>query len=153
MKKKARVIQISGLRGILLVVFIGTCLCAGFVAFPSICAMHIWNYVANFVSIPLINIYQGAMLWAIIAITGFIINDREKFLVEFSASDDELNDKDMQKLMERIKLQSQAQALNSMILKSSELKTLSEIKPIEKIEKIEKVEKQQEEKESEKESV
>lgn len=150
MKKRARVIQISGLRGILLVIFIGTCLCAGFVAFPSICTMHIWNYVANFISIPLINIYQGAMLWAIIAISGFIINDKEKFLVEFSASDDELSEKDMQKLMERVKLQSQAQALNSMILKSSELKSLKEIKPAEKIEKIEK---QQEEKETEKESV
>lgn len=150
MKKRARVIQISGLRGILLVIFIGTCLCAGFVAFPSICAMHIWNYVANFISIPLINIYQGAMLWAIIAISGFIINDKEKLLVEFSASDNELNEKDMQKLMERVKLQSQAQALNSMILKSSELKSLKEIKPAEKIEKIEK---QQEEKETEKESV
>ena len=150
MKKRARVIQISGLRGILLVIFIGTCLCAGFVAFPSICAMHIWNYVANFISIPLINIYQGAMLWAIIAISGFIINDKEKLLVEFSASDNELSEKDMQKLMERVKLQSQAQALNSMILKSSELKSLKEIKPAEKIEKIEK---QQEEKETEKESV
>ena len=150
MKKRARVIQISGLRGILLVIFIGTCLCAGFVAFPSICAMHIWNYVANFISIPLINIYQGAMLWAIIAISGFIINDKEKFLVEFSASNDELSEKDMQKLMERVKLQSQAQALNSMILKSSELKSLKEINPAEKIEKIEK---QQEEKETETESV
>ena len=150
MKKRARVIQISGLRGILLVIFIGTCLCAGFVAFPSICAMHIWNYVANFISIPLINIYQGAMLWAIIAISGFIINDKEKFLVEFNASNDELSEKDMQKLMERVKLQSQAQALNSMILKSSELKSLKEINPAEKIEKIEK---QQEEKETEKESV
>ncbi len=150
MKKRARIIQISGLRGILLVIFIGTCLCAGFVAFPSICAMHIWNYVANFISIPLINIYQGAMLWAIIAISGFIINDKEKFLVEFSASNDELSEKDMQKLMERVKLQSQAQALNSMILKSSELKSLKEINPAEKIEKIEK---QQEEKETEKESV
>lgn len=150
MKKRARVIQISGLRGILLVIFIGTCLCAGFVAFPSICAMHIWNYIANFISIPLINIYQGAMLWAIIAISGFIINDKEKFLVEFSASDNELSEKDMQKLMERVKLQSQAQALNSMILKSSELKSLKEINPAEKIEKIEK---QQEEKETEKESV
>ena len=150
MKKRARVIQISGLRGILLVIFIGTCLCAGFVAFPSICAMHIWNYVANFISIPLINIYQGAMLWAIIAISGFIINDKEKLLVEFSASNDELSEKDMQKLMERVKLQSQTQALNSMILKSSELKSLKEINPAEKIEKIEK---QQEEKETEKESV
>ena len=150
MKKRARVIQISGLRGILLVIFIGTCLCAGFVAFPSICAMHIWNYVANFISIPLINIYQGAMLWAIIAISGFIINDKEKLLVEFSASNDELSEKDMQKLMERVKLQSQTQALNSMILKSSELKSLKEINPAEKIEKIEK---QQEEKETKKERV
>ena len=52
--------------------------------------------------------------------------------------------------MERVKLQTQAQALNSMILKSSELKSLKEIKPAEKIKKIEK---QQEEKETKKESV
>ena len=71
MKKRARVIQISGLRGILMAIFIGGCLIAGFVGFPAICAMKLWNYTANFAPLPLINIYQGLMLWAIVAISGF----------------------------------------------------------------------------------
>ena len=76
MKKRARVIQISGLRGILMMAFIGVCLVAGFVGFPAICAMKLWNYASNFAPLPLINFYQGLMLWAIVAISGFIINDK-----------------------------------------------------------------------------
>ena len=52
MKKRARVIQVSGLRGILMMAFIGTCLAAGFIAFPAICAMKLWNYAANFAPLP-----------------------------------------------------------------------------------------------------
>ena len=131
MKKRTRVIQISGLRGILMMVFIGTCLVAGFVAFPAICAMRLWNYAANYFVMPSINFYQGLMLWAIIAISGFIINDKKKFIVELNAQE-QLSNKDMKKLLERVKLQSQARALNSMILKSGEIKPLSEIKSVDK---------------------
>ncbi len=144
MKKRARVIQISGLRGILMAIFIGGCLAAGFVGFPAICAMKLWNYVANFAPLPLINFYQGLMLWAIVAISGFIINDKKKFIVEFQAPQ-QLSEKEMQKLMERVKIQSQAQILNSMIMKSSDLKPLNEVKN-----PIEKAELKEEEKKSEK---
>ena len=147
MKKRARIIQVSGLRGILMMLFIGVCLAAGFVAFPAICAMKLWNYASNFAPLPLINFYQGLMLWAITAITGFLINDKKKFVVELKAPH-QLSEKDMQKLMERVKVQSQAQVLNSMIMKSSEIKPLDEIKPTEKVENTEKKEEEKSEKEN-----
>lgn len=118
MRRKTRIIQISGLRGILMVLFIASCLAAGFIAFPAIVAMHLWNMAASYFAIPAINIYQGLLLWAIVAISGFIINDRKKFLVAFKAPD-RLSDEEMKKVLERVKLHSQAQALNSMILKST----------------------------------
>ena len=116
MRKNAHVIQISGIRGILMAVFVVSCLAAGFVGFPAYVAMHIWNYAAGFVSIPSISFVQGLMLWAIIAITGFIINDRKKFLVAFSPKS-QLSDEEMERIMERIRMQSNAQMINSMILK------------------------------------
>ena len=128
MKRRTRIIQISGLRGILMMLFIASCLAAGFIAFPAIVAMHLWNWAASFAAIPAINIWQGLMLWAIVAISGFIINDRKKFLVAFNAPD-RLSDDDMKKVLERVKLHSQAQAINSMILKSA--------KPVEKQDKSE----------------
>lgn len=148
MKKGPRVIQISGLRGICMVIFIGTCLAAGFIAFPAICAMKLWNYAAGYAPLPLINFYQGLMLWAIVAISGFIINDKKKFIVEFNAPE-QLSEKDMQKLLERIKIHSQAQALNSMILKSAEIKSMKDLKEVKKVENSE----NSDDKKSEKENV
>ena len=46
MKRNAKIIQISGLRGILMAIFIVTCLAAGFVVFPGFVAMNIWNHFA-----------------------------------------------------------------------------------------------------------
>ena len=120
-KRNTKVIQIAGLKGLLMVVFIGACLAAGFIAFPAICAMYIWNYAAKFVAIPLINIFQGLLLWAIVAITAFIINEKNQLIVEFKAPE-ELSEQDMKQLLDRVKMHSQAQALNSMILKSSDIK-------------------------------
>jgi len=113
MRRNMRVIQISGLRGILMVVFIATCLIAGFVAFPAIVAMNVWNWIANFIAIPVINMFQGLMLWAIIAISGFIINDRKKYLFSFSPKNT-LSDDEVQRILENVKTQSQ-------ILKKSEI--------------------------------
>ena len=87
------------------------------------------------------------MLWAITAIAGFLINDKKKFVVELKAPQ-QLSEKDMQKLMERVKVQSQAQVLNSMIMKSAEIKPLDEIKPTEKVENTEKKEEEKSEKEN-----
>ena len=138
MKRKTIIIQISGLRGLLTVIFIISCLAAGFIAFPAIVAMHIWYFAASYVAIPVINVYQGVLLWAIVAISVFILNDRKKFLVAFKAPD-RLSESEMKSLLERMKIQSQAQAINSMILKSRD------IKPIEKTDKTdEKSEKEKE---------
>ena len=111
-KNNMRVIQISGLRGILMVVFIATCLAAGFIAFPAIVAMNVWNWTANFVAIPAINFVQGLMLWAIIAISGFIINDRKKYLFSFCPKNT-LSEAEVQRILENVKTQKQ-------ILKKSE---------------------------------
>lgn len=112
-KNNMRIIQISGLRGILMVAFIATCLIAGFVAFPAIVAMHVWNWAANFVAVPAINIFQGLLLWAIVAISGFIINDRKKYLFAFSPKN-KLSDAEVQRILENVKTH------NQMLKKSEE---------------------------------
>ena len=66
MRKNAKIIQISGFRGLLLAVFIVTCLIAGFVVFPGLGAMYLWNItMASSFSLPAINIFQGILLWLI----------------------------------------------------------------------------------------
>ena len=121
MRRNAHIIQISGFRGILMAIFVVSCLAAGFIAFPAFVAMYAWNYAANYFAIPVISFLQGLMLWGIIAISGFIINDRKKYLVAFSPKS-ELSQEEIDKIMERVKLQRKAQLLNSMILKSEEMK-------------------------------
>ena len=121
MRRNAHIIQISGFRGILMAIFVVSCLAAGFIAFPAYVAMSLRNYAANFISIPVIGLLQGLMLWAIVAIIGFLINDRKKYLVAFSPKT-ELSRQEVDKIMERVKLQRNAQILNSMILKSEEMK-------------------------------
>ena len=130
MRRKTRIIQISGLRGLLFAGFVVCCLAAGFIAFPAFVAMHIWNYFGQFIGLPVINAWQGLMLWAITAISGFIINDRKKFLVALKASG-QLSEDEVKTILERVKIHSQAQAINSMILKSGD------VKPADKTEKSE----------------
>ena len=138
MRRKTRIIQISGIRGLCFALFTFSCLAAGFVAFPAIVAMYVWNCAAQLIAIPVINFWQGLMLWAIVAITVFIINDRKKFLVSFKTPD-KLTDQEVKSILERVKMQSQGQALNSMILKAGD------IKPLEKTDKAdEKSEKEKE---------
>lgn len=117
MRRNAKIIQISGLRGILTAIFIITCLAAGFVAFPGFVAMNIWNHFAGY-TVPQINIYQGIMLWAIIALTCFITG-KQQVGVSF-ASPKELSEEEMSLLMERIRRQSQARHLNKIVLNEKE---------------------------------
>ena len=117
MKKNAKIIQINGFRGILTALFIVTCLAAGFIAFPGFVAMNIWNHFAEN-SFPQINLFQGVLLWAIIALTYFIAS-RQRVAVSF-ATPKELNEEELNVLMERVRMQSQARMLNKMILKDIE---------------------------------
>ncbi|MCI1273846.1 MAG: hypothetical protein LKG27_05375 [Clostridiaceae bacterium] len=125
MKRKARIIQISGFRGILLVIFIATCLAAGFIGFPAIIAMYSWNYIANVFTLPHINVFQGILLWGFIAGSIYLMNDKKKFISAFQVqSPKELSDEDLKAVLERARIQAQAKILNSMTLKAKDLKDI-----------------------------
>ena len=115
MKRNTKIIQISGLKGLITAIFVVICLAAGFVAFPGFVAMNIWNHFAgSFVAE--INLYQGILLWAIVALIYFIAN-KQSFSVSFEAPK-ELNEEEMNVLMDRIRMQSQAKMLNQMMIKN-----------------------------------
>ncbi|MBP3924329.1 hypothetical protein J6E39_03715 [bacterium] len=121
MKKKAKVIQISGLRGFFIAGFIVVCLIAGFVAFPSIMLMHGWNYLSNILAIPSINAFQGGLLWALIAGSIYVLNDRRKFITTFRAPT-ELSDEELKRILKQAQMQSQTKILNAMIKNAAEMK-------------------------------
>ncbi len=126
MKRKTRVIQISGIRGIIIALFTLVCLAAGFIGFPGLVAMYLWNYAASFtLSVPAINIFQGILLWAIAGISFMIINNKHKYFVAFQTPD-KLSDEEIKKIMERVKLQAQARMLNSMMYISKDNEKLPE---------------------------
>jgi len=102
MKKNLRIVQINGLRGLLLTLFIISCLIAGFIAFPSLLTMNVWNYLAaKSSSCPFINFYQGALLWVIIAFSIFVFS-KKKFIVSFGA-EQELNENEVKNVVSKIK--------------------------------------------------
>src|SRR5574344_1989108 len=121
MKRNAKVIQISGFRGIIMAIFICVCLCAGFIGFPALVAMYGWNYVADFFVLPHINVFQGLLLWSLVAGAIYIANDKKKFVSAFKAPMG-LNDDELKKVLEKAKIQAEARMLNSMVLKSGDLK-------------------------------
>lgn len=111
--------------------FIGICLAAGFVVFPAKVAVYAWNYLAlNYLSIPSINLFQGVLLWAIIVMICYMANNN-RMVISF-AQPKQLSEEEMKRLMERIRLQAQARQLNTMVLKSEELKNLAQKQEMEK---------------------
>jgi len=121
MRKGPTVIEISGIKGIILASFVVVCLVAGFVLFPAKAAEYTWNYVmtAHF-GFPEINFIQGLLLWAFIALSVYIINSRT-YAIEIRHPR-ELNNEEMHVLMDRIRMQKQAQRMNTMVIKAEDLK-------------------------------
>ncbi len=65
--KKIKIVELSGLRGLLVISFITTCLIAGFVIFPAWGLMELWNLFGTYVyKLPQMNLAHGFMLYAII---------------------------------------------------------------------------------------
>ena len=116
MRRNAKIIQIAGFRGILTAIFVVTCLAAGFVAFPGFVAMTIWNKCVTV--LPQINLLQGILLWAMVALVCYIANN-QRFAISFETPK-ELTDEEMDALMQRVRLQSQAKILNQIITKNIE---------------------------------
>lgn len=127
MKKNLRVVQINGFRGLFLSLFIVSCLIAGFIAFPSFLTMNGWNYIAAKTgSMPLINYWQGMLLWAIIVFSLYI-SAKRKFIVAFN-SQQELTEDEVKEVVSKIK----SQAFEHHILSSKDfpetLKAQKELK-------------------------
>lgn len=119
MKKNLNVIQINGIRGIICACFIVICLLAGFVAFPGIVTMKIWNFIAvNIEQIPMIGVIQGILLWGIIAASYFTF--RKNKLVVCMRATDGLNEDELKAVFETIKKQAQNDTFIQSMIKARE---------------------------------
>lgn len=103
-KNKLRVLQIRGFRGLLLTVFVLTCLIAGFIAFPGFVTMNIWNYFSSQItSLQPLNFYGGTLLWAIVLMSIFITK-KKNFAISFGAPQ-ELTEGEVKEVISKIKSQ------------------------------------------------
>lgn len=121
-KKSCKIIRINGFRGLLLAIFIGSCLLTGFIVCPGWVFMHIWNYTASFfLTMPRMDLVQGVILWAIIALSIYGLNGN-RFLVGYSSAPT-LNEDQIKSIMERVKT---AAAIEPKIEQTTELENKEE---------------------------
>lgn len=81
MNKNFRVITINGVRGIIVAIFIVFGLVSGFIVSPGWVCMSLWNVIfeqSNIVST--MNLFQGILLWAIIALSLYALNNRRALI-------------------------------------------------------------------------
>lgn len=119
MKKNMNVIQIRGIKGIIMAIFIVTCLAAGFIAFPGLVAMYGWNALsAHYSQIPAIGIIQGILLWGIIAASYFVFR-RDKVVVCMRSSEG-LSEEELKAVFADIKKQSMEDPILQAMMKARE---------------------------------
>lgn len=81
MNKNFKVITINGVRGIFAAIFVVLGLIAGFIISPGWACMQVWNKVfQDSVSLSTMNLFQGIMLWAIIALTLYALNNKRALI-------------------------------------------------------------------------
>lgn len=112
-----KIFQINGFRGLLTAAFIVCCLFAGFVIFPGIVAMFLWNkYLVNLLLFPTLNIFQGVLLWGITAISYYIIsNGKLPVSIETPES---LSDAELSMIMKKAHISSDLRKINQIMQKS-----------------------------------
>lgn len=119
MKRNMNVIQIKGIKGIIMAIFIVTCLAAGFIAFPGLVAMYGWNALAtHYPQIPSIGIIQGVLLWGIIAASYFVFR-RDKVVVCMRSSEG-LSEEELKAVFADIKKQSMEDPILQAMMKARE---------------------------------
>lgn len=102
MKKNLNVIQIKGVKGLIMLVMVGCCLVAGFIVFPGWVAMNIWNVLASLVNnAPSIGIIQGVLLWGIIVASYFTF--RKERVVVCMKTPQGLNEEELKAVFADIK--------------------------------------------------
>ena len=119
MKKNINVIQIRGLKGLILAGMVIACLCAGFIAFPGLVAMSIWNLAASYIEqLPSIGIIQGVLLWGIIVASYFTF--RKEKLVVCMKSSQGLSEDELKTVFADIKKHAQEDKIIQAMLKAKE---------------------------------
>lgn len=119
-----KIIQIDGFRGLITAAFMGVCLFAGFVIFPGFVAMYYWNkYLVNLYMFPVLNLLQGVLLWAIVAIS-YCILSKKGLAVSFKEAP-ELSDRELDMIMKKARIQSQISKVNQMIQKADKFENSS----------------------------
>jgi hypothetical protein len=112
-----KIIQIDGIRGLITAGFVGVCLFAGFVAFPGFVAMHYWNkYLVNLYMFPELSLFQGILVWGIIA-TSYAIVTKRDFALSFKNSPD-LSEEEINSIIKSAKINSQMRMMNKIISKA-----------------------------------
>ena len=130
MKRNFNVIQIKGFMGIVYLAFIVVCLAAGFGWFPGWLCMKLWNLASSYVpQIPAISIFQGILLWAIIAASYFTF--RKDKLVVFMNASEGLSEEELKAVFADMKKQVKDDLFLKNMMKSRDaelrIKNLSEI--------------------------
>lgn len=119
-----KIIQIDGFKGLITAAFMGVCLFAGFVVFPGMVAMNLWNkYLVTLYMFPVLNLFQGILLWGIAAIS-YCILSKKGLAVSFRETP-ELTDKELDMIMQRARIQSQITKVNKIIQKSDKFQAKS----------------------------
>ena len=119
MKKNLNVIQIKGIKGLIMLVMVGCCLVAGFIVFPGWVAMNIWNMLASLVNnAPSIGIIQGVLLWGIIVASYFTF--RKERVVVCMKTPQGLNEEELKAVFADIKKQTHDDKIIQAMLKARE---------------------------------
>lgn len=119
MKNNLNVIQIRGIKGLVIAGLVVCCLFAGFIVFPGWVGMHIWNYVAtNLISIPSIGLVQGVLLWGIL-VAGYFTFRKDKVVICMK-SPKGLDEEELKAVFADIKKQSIEDPILQAMLKARE---------------------------------
>ena len=119
MKKNFNVIQVKGIRGLIILAMVGCCLFAGFIVFPGWVAMNLWNVISRYIiQIPLIGLLQGILLWGIIIASYFTF--RKERLVVCMKAPQGLSDEELKAVFADIKKQTQDDKIIQTMLKARE---------------------------------
>ena len=141
MKHNMNVIEIRGIRGLILTGCAICCLAVGFIGFPGWIFMHIWNFGAAYsLAVPSIGIIQGILLWGIIVASYFTFRKDKLFVCVKSSKG--LSEEELKSVFADLKESTREEMfLKSMIkARETELKLKAE-KPEESETEIDKAEK------------
>ena len=117
--KKMNVIQIKGVRGLMLAGFVISCLIAGFIVFPGLVAMYAWNYVTSFtLSVPTIGLFQGVLLWGILLASYFIF--RKERVIVCMKSPQGLSEEELKSVFANVKKHSLEDPILQAMLRARE---------------------------------